>query len=150
MKVSITLGRAEGPSKLNSFDNALLSAGIGDVNLIKVSSILPSSTKIVELPDLEKGSMVNCVLSSIYSENRGEVIHAAIAVAMCEDMGCVVEHSGVGKDPDKIKTEAENMAKYMMDIRGLKIQKTISKVITHEVKEKGSAIAALIYLEGVV
>ncbi len=42
MKVSITSGRAEGPTKLNAFDNALLDAKIGDVNLIKVSSILPS------------------------------------------------------------------------------------------------------------
>ena len=44
MKVAITSGKAEGPSKLNAFDNALLDAGIGDVNLIKVSSILPKNT----------------------------------------------------------------------------------------------------------
>ena len=50
MKVSITSGRAEGPTKLNAFDNALLNAKIGDINLIKVSSILPSGTEVIPVP----------------------------------------------------------------------------------------------------
>jgi len=54
MKVSITSGRSEGPTRLNAFDNALLDAGIGDVNLITVSSILPKDTEIVELLTLRK------------------------------------------------------------------------------------------------
>ena len=52
MKVSITSGKSEGPTKLNAFDNALLDAGIGNVNLIPVSSIIPASAKIVELPPI--------------------------------------------------------------------------------------------------
>ena len=55
MKVSITSGKAEGPTILNAFDNALLDAGIGDVNLIKVSSILPTGAEIVELPNFQLG-----------------------------------------------------------------------------------------------
>ncbi|MEM4196438.1 MAG: pyruvoyl-dependent arginine decarboxylase, partial [Methanothermobacter sp.] len=31
MKVAITSGSSEGPTRLNAFDNALLEAGIGDV-----------------------------------------------------------------------------------------------------------------------
>jgi arginine decarboxylase len=148
MKVSITFGKAEGPTKLNSFDNALLDAGIGDVNLINVSSILPPSTKIIELPDLPKGDMINCVLSHVFSENPGDLITAAIAVAMGDDMGCVVEHNGINQDYKEVKREADNMAKYMMDVRGLKIKKTINRAVTHHVINKGSAVAALVYLEG--
>ena len=55
MKVAITSGRAEGPTKLNAFDNALLDAEIGDVNLIKVSSILPSGTELVPVPKFPAG-----------------------------------------------------------------------------------------------
>ena len=45
MKIAITSGKSEGPSKLNAFDNSLLDAGIGDVNLIKVSSIIPADSE---------------------------------------------------------------------------------------------------------
>lgn len=38
MKIAIVSGKDEGPTRLNAFDNALTAAGIGDVNLIKVSS----------------------------------------------------------------------------------------------------------------
>ena len=40
-----TAGRAEGGTTLNAFDNALLAAGIGNINLIKVSSILPLTSR---------------------------------------------------------------------------------------------------------
>ena len=43
-----TAGRAEGGTTLNAFDNALLAAGIGNINLIKVSSILPPRCRVVD------------------------------------------------------------------------------------------------------
>lgn len=46
MKIAIVCGKDEGPTKLNAFDNALSDAGIGDVNLIKVSSMLSGNTEI--------------------------------------------------------------------------------------------------------
>jgi arginine decarboxylase len=145
MKVSITSGRAEGPTKLNSFDNALLDAGIGDVNLIKVSSIVSGGTKIIELPELDGGSMVNCVLAHAFSDQKGDFITAVIVVAMADSLGCVVEHSAVNKDPQQVKLEAETMARYMMEIRGLKIKEIITELVSHDVVNMGSAVAALIY-----
>ena len=46
MKIAIVSGKDEGPTKLNAFDNAQTDAGIGDVNLIKVSSMLAGDTKV--------------------------------------------------------------------------------------------------------
>lgn len=146
MKVSITSGRAEGPTKLNSFDNALLDAEIGDVNLIKVSSIVSGGTKIVKLPELGGGTMVNCVLAHAFSDQEGDLITAVIAVAMSDNLGCVVEHSAVNKDPEKVKLEAETMVRHMMEIRGLEIKEIIMEKVSHEVVNMGSAVAALIYL----
>ncbi len=147
MKVSITSGRSEGPSRLNAFDNALLGAGIGDVNLITVSSILPKDTEIVELPHIEEGKMVNCVLACAHSNKPGDLITAAVAVATSDDFGCVVEHSGVNQDPEKIKEEAETMVRYMMQVRGLTIREIIIVNESHKVKEEGVALAAVVYLE---
>ena len=146
MKVSITSGKSEGPSRLNAFDNALLDAGIGDVNLIPVSSILPADTKIVELPSIKEGKMVNCVLACTHSDQPGDLISAAIAVATSDDFGCVVEHSGVNQDPEKIKKEAESMVRYMMQVRGLDIREIIIADESHKVKKEAVVVAAVVYL----
>jgi len=147
MNISITTGKSEGPTKLNAFDNALLDAGIGDVNLIKVSSIIPQGTKIVKLPKLTPGSMVNCVLSHVTSDKKGDHITAVIAVAKSDDFGCVVENSGINADPVKIREEAVDMVKYMMDVRSLQINEIIVEETNHTVKNWGSAVAAVVYLE---
>ncbi|MBP2045669.1 pyruvoyl-dependent arginine decarboxylase [Methanobacterium aggregans] len=147
MKVSITSGRAEGPTKLNAFDNALLDAGIGDINLIKVSSILPAGTKVVELPEFPAGEMVNCVLSYASSDNEGDLISAAVALATSDDFGCVVESSGVNRDVEDVKKEAEEMVRYMMDIRGLEIKEILMAHESHRVKKQGAVVASVVYLK---
>ncbi|HCI69580.1 MAG TPA: pyruvoyl-dependent arginine decarboxylase, partial [Balneola sp.] len=40
-------GAAEGNTRLNAFDNALLEAGVGDTNLMRMSSICPPGAKEV-------------------------------------------------------------------------------------------------------
>ena len=44
-------GYAEGPTLLNAFDNALAVAGIGNTNLVKMSSILPPAAQ--EIPPVK-------------------------------------------------------------------------------------------------
>ena len=146
MKIAIVTGHDEGPTKLNAFDNALMNAGIGDVNLIKVSSMLESNTEICELPKLKAGSMVNCVLSEITSDTPGDEIIAVIAVAIGEELGCVVETTGINKNKDDLITEAEEMVRYMMDRRGVEIKELIVKHSTATVKNIASAVASVVYL----
>ena len=43
-------GHAEGATPLNAFDGALLASGIGNTNLIKISSILPPQLPADGLP----------------------------------------------------------------------------------------------------
>jgi len=146
MRVSITSGRAEGPSKLNTFDNALLNAGIGDVNLIKVSSILPKDADIVPISTFTPGDMINCVLAYKFSDVEGDVISAAVAVAVADEFGCVVENTGINRDLDDIKSEAEDMVRYMMDVRGMKINEIIIEGKSHIVKKQGAVVAAVVYM----
>ncbi len=145
MKVSLTKGASEGPTKLNAFDNALLEAKIGNVNLIPVSSMLPPDTQLVEMPELEPGEMTNCVLSHQYSDNPGDEISAVIAFCRAEEMGCVIESTGINKSLDEIKEEAKFMAEYMMEKRDLKIIDYKEIIQTHTVIEKASVVAALVY-----
>lgn len=122
MKIAIVSGKDEGPTKLNAFDNALSNAGIGDVNLIKVSSMLSGNAEVCDLPKLKPGAMVNCVLSSITSDNPGDIITVVVAVAIGEELGCVVETSGTNKNPNDLIGEAEEMVKYMMEKEKLRLR----------------------------
>lgn len=146
MKIAIVSGNSEGPTELNAFDNALYEAEIGDVNLIKVSSMLEANTKVEKLPKLKAGSMVNCVLSSLTSNEKGDELTACVAVAIGDELGCVVETNGINQNPEDIKDEAIDMVKYMMKKRNVAIKELIVEEAHHTVKEIGSAIAAVIYI----
>ncbi|MCL2687944.1 MAG: arginine decarboxylase, pyruvoyl-dependent [Methanobrevibacter sp.] len=146
MKVAIVSGKAEGPTKLNSFDNALLDAGIGDVNLIKVSSMLEKATELNPLPKLKAGAMVNCVLSTISSKSKGDLISSAIAIAIGDNLGCVVENCAVNQSPDELKKEAEEMVKYMMEKRNEKINELVIEEINHIVEDIATVVVSLVYL----
>ena len=145
MKVSLTKGASEGPTKLNAFDNALLDADIGNVNLIPVSSMLPPNTQVIPMPILKPGEMTNCVLSHQYSDNPGDEISAVIAFAQAEEMGCVIETSGINRTLKQLKEEAKFMAEYMIEKRGLEIIDYREVIQTHKVIDKASVVAALIY-----
>lgn len=146
MKIAIVSGKDEGPTKLNAFDNALTDAGIGDVNLIKVSSMLAKNTEITELPKLKAGAMVNCVLSEITSDNPGDEITAVIAVAIGEELGCVVETTGINENPEDLTNEARKMVEYMMEKRGVKTKDLIIEKSTATVEEIASVVASVVYL----
>ena len=146
MKIAIVSGSDEGPTKLNAFDNALTDAGIGDVNLIKVSSMLAGNAEISELPKLKAGAMVNCVLSEVTSDIPGDKITAVIAVAIGTELGCVVETTGKNKEADDLIEEAKMMVEYMMEKRGVEIKDLIVECSTTTVSKTASVVASVVYL----
>lgn len=78
-----TIVSGKGCSKyaLVAFDNALLDAGIGDYNLVKVSSILPAGCQYEKCIDIEKGSIIYAAYSSVIITGKGEM-STAVAVAI--------------------------------------------------------------------
>ena len=146
MKIAIVSGKDEGPTKLNAFDNALSDAGIGDANLIKVSSMLAGNAEVCELGKLKAGAMVNCVLSEVTSDNPGDEITAVVAVAIGNELGCVVETTGTNESEDKLIDEATFMLKYMMEKRGVEIENLIVESSTAKVENIASAVASVVYL----
>ncbi|MBO7719344.1 MAG: arginine decarboxylase, pyruvoyl-dependent [Methanosphaera sp.] len=145
MEISLTKGKSEGPTRLNAFDNALLDADIGNVNLIPVSSMLPPDIKVIKMPELKPGEMTNCVLAHQYSDNPGDKISAVIAYALSDKMGCVVENTGVNKTEKELLEEARFMAEYMIEKRNLELIEYDYVMQTHTVEQKASVVAALIY-----
>lgn len=139
-------GSAEGGSSLNAFDNALLDAGIGDLNLIKVSSIAPPGIEVVNPYRIAPGTLVPVVYTSRISHQAGESIACSIAVGLAKDegSGLVMEYSGTGD-----AQLAENMVRRMVEEgfsrRGRSPARVLVVSAQHRVAKLGAVVAACVF-----
>lgn len=142
--VVLVAGEAEGGSELNAFDNALLGAGIGDLNLVYVSSIVPPKAKVTyDVPHIKKGTLVPVVMAKVVSDKEGERISAAIGVGLGKDFGIIMEHTSRGSDED-IKKVVERKLEEAFRVRNMEMKRFHSICGVHTVEKLGCAIAAAI------
>lgn len=143
-----TAGHAEGSTPLNAFDNALLAAGIGNVNLVKVSSILPPEVAVIGLPKLKPGALIPTAYAAMTSEVPGETIAAAVGYAIPDDPaknGVIMEYHG-----HATRRQAEQAIRAMLEeafrVRGEPIRELRVVVAEHTVERVGCAVAAIALL----
>jgi arginine decarboxylase len=144
-KVAATAGAAEGGTVLNAFDNALLAAGIGNVNLVRVSSIVPPDVDIVDLPHIKPGSIVPTAYAAMTSETPGETIAAAVGYALPEDRtkaGVIMEYHGQ-TDRAGAETAVRGMLAEAFAVRGERVREVRVAAADHRVRRIGCAVAAI-------
>jgi arginine decarboxylase len=142
-KFFVTAGSSEGKNHLNAFDNALIKAKIGNLNLMRVSSILPPGVEYCTEMEIPPGSLVPTAYGYIISDVPGEIISAAVGVGFSRDtFGVIMEFSGkCGKDraEEAIKSMLEEAFKTRgMELAGIKLAST-----EHRVETIGCALAAV-------
>lgn len=144
-KFALVSGASEGSSRLNAFDHALLDAGVGNCNLLKVSSILPPGAKQVKELHIPPGSLVPIAYGSLSLDTPGEIISAAVGVGIAfpENYGVIMEYSGRTS-----KREAEihikKMVKEAFEKRGIPLSQILVRAIEHKVEKIGCAFAAAV------
>jgi arginine decarboxylase len=139
-------GASEGFTPLNAFDGALLSAGIGDTNLVKMSSIVPPRCQLISPVPLPPGSLVPTAYASISSDIPGEIISSAVAVALPKEPhypGLIMEYSGRGTKVD-IEETVRRMALEGMKLRLRETKDLISIAVEHKVQKVGATLAAVV------
>lgn len=142
----LVAGASEGYTRLNAFDGALLQAGIGNTNIVKMSSILPPRCQQIAAVELPPGALVPAAYASITSDVRGEVISAGVAVAIPVDEdqnGLIMEYSGKGGQRE-IEEVVRQMAVEGMLLRGWEIKEIQSIAAEHTVGRVGAALAAVV------
>lgn len=142
----IVKGSSEGDTALNIFDNCLISAGISDVNLVKVSSIVPPGCEKVSWVDLPAGSIVPIAYAFRFSDMRGELISAAIAVAIPEgreEAGLIMEYSAA-TTLDEAKKIVKGMAEKGFINRNRKLKEVYVDGVEHRVQDKGGVFAGVV------
>jgi arginine decarboxylase len=136
-------------SDLNAFDKALIEAGIGEQNLVSVSSVLPIGAKQVPLRFLPMGAVTHCVLAQMRG-GEGEMISAGIAYGHRSDEkgGYVAEghlHGTKKALREVLAWKMEEMSK----LRNIEFKKIFYKIeeISIPMDHYGACVAALVFVE---
>jgi arginine decarboxylase len=144
-KYCLTAASAEGKTELTAFDNALLAAGVGNLNLLRVSSILPPRCELMTRPSIPEGSLLPIAYGSIESSNPGELIAAAVAVGIPADderPGVIMEHSGI-MTADEARVYVTEMVEEAFASRQTALAEVKVAAAEHRVESVGCAFAAV-------
>lgn len=99
--ITITKGTGTGDTKIAAFDAALFEAGIANYNLIRLSSIIPTGSKLeigkFTTPPDEFGHKLYIVYASEIQVEAGKEAWAGVGWTLAEDgsgKGLFTEHEG--------------------------------------------------------
>jgi arginine decarboxylase len=147
-KFFLVSGSSEGFSLLNAFDGALLASGVGDTNLVRMSSILPPGCEEIKPPPvpLPQGALVPVAYASLYSDVPGEIISAAVAIGIPKDMdraGLIMEYSARAEESIVVE-QVRKMVEKGMEMRNRKIKEIMAISATYKVITIGAAFAGVV------
>jgi arginine decarboxylase len=143
----LTSGAGEASTPLNAFDAALLAAGVGDTNLIRMSSILPPCATEISPTALPKGSFVPLAYGEMTCSEPGTIISATVAIGIPEDpqnAGLIMECARQGDPMECEKACREMVREGMETIRGISIREIKSISATLTVRRVGAVFAAVV------
>lgn len=149
--IRITSGIGEGETELAAFDQALWHASIANYNLIRLSSILPPSSKVViEQPSRKSTSFGNrlyCVYADKRESTFGRDAWAGLGWVQSDDgRGLFVEHEGGSQA--EVARLIKNSLNSMMRYRSQKFGKMEYQIVgTSCVDKPVCALVAAIFTE---
>lgn len=102
MKIYVNSAAGNGITTLAAFDNALIKSGIANYNLIRLSSVVPPNTEVIEVADKipalggDWGDRLYCVYAEMRTEIHGEEVWAGVGWVTEPESGkgLFVEHEG--------------------------------------------------------
>lgn len=148
-KFFVTSGKAVSRvSDLNAFDEALLNAGIGEQNLVSVSSVLPIGCIQVKRRDLPMGAITHCVLAQ-QRGGEGEMISAGIAYGFRADgLGGYVAEGHLHGTKSAMKEVLEWKMGEMAKLRGVRFKDIEYKIeeVSIPMDHYGACLAAVVFL----
>jgi arginine decarboxylase len=126
-------------------DAALIEAGIGNLNLLRVSSILPPSAKFGKSLEIPPGSLTPTAYGILTSSQPGQVIAAAIGVGIGnpDSYGVIMEFEGCCTK-EEAEANVRKMVEEGFEKRGLVLREVHVLGVDHRVNVFGSVIAAAV------
>jgi arginine decarboxylase len=121
MKIHVSSAVGQGSTELATFDNALSGLGVGDQNLIHLSSVIPLNATIkreaINFNGTRQGDRVYCVYAEKRTDTKGLSVAAGLGWLTTTEQpnwGLFVEHTGHTEEEVKKQIEASlaSMAGY--------------------------------------
>lgn len=149
MKIYVCSGKAEAGTEMNAFDGALLNAGVGNYNLIYLSSVIPKDAEVAEEKysgdSEEYGNKLYVVLAKGIQKEKGKKAVAGIGWIRKESgEGLFVEYGGESKED--VEEKIVETLKEMKGVRGEEFGEI--NFIIEEIECTGKiacAVAAAVY-----
>lgn len=102
LTIRVSAGTGTGTTRLAAFDAALRSAGVGDFNLIRLSSVIPPRSMVMQVEGTQQlhgvhGDRLYCVYAEAFASTSLEQAWAGVAWSRRNDEsgeGLFVEHAG--------------------------------------------------------
>lgn len=140
-------GVGVGKTRINAFDNALLDAGVGNYNLVRLSSILPiqAADNQVDKVDLPLGSLLPIAYAEITSDEVGVSASAAVAIGIPKDKTkcCVImEYESLGETKQEAVLNVTRMVEDGFREREWVIDQIIVKGISDAPAKRGDKVCA--------
>jgi arginine decarboxylase len=144
-RYSLVAASAEGEHELTAFDKALLKAGVGNVNLLRVSSILPPDAVYEAKLAIPPGSLVPIAYGRLVCAEPGARIAAAVAVGIgtgAGDFGVIMEFAG-HTDRQDAERRVSEMVTEAFQHRGMELAEIKVAAAEHLVVTCGCVFAAV-------
>ena len=145
-KYFLAAGYAEGSTLLNAFDHALIKAGIGNTNLLRMSSILPPAAVRISPVALPFGVLVPTAYADETSDVVGTELAAAVACGVPDDPtlpGVIMEHHLHGSEK-LCREQVMSKVEEAFATRGYRLASVDVVSASGVVQRVGSAVAAVV------
>lgn len=137
MKIHVTGAVGWGSTELSAFDHALNLSGIANYNLIRLSSVIPPSSEIIETEKITNmpgawGDRLYVVYAEMRASNHGDQAWAGVGWVQDESdgKGLFVEHEGGSEE--QVKSDINQTLKGLLKNRGLSNMTIHMKVVGGE------------------
>jgi len=125
-----------------------LASGVGDTNLVKMSSILPPGCVEIKPPPvpMPQGALVPTAYASLCSDVPGEVISAAVAIGIPRDVnraGLIMEYSARAEE-NIVVEKVKKMVEKGMELRSRPIRDIMAISATYKVVAIGAVFAGVV------
>lgn len=154
MELHITSSIGTGPTELSAFDAALNGCGIANYNLLRLSSVIPPNSTVIQhdnaldsvkLPG-NWGDRLYVVMAEQRTEEVGSEVWAGIGWVQdpVTHKGLFVEHEGVSEE--KVRADIAASLEALMVTRGVDFGPIQMKVIGAKCEDKPTcAMVAAVY-----
>jgi arginine decarboxylase len=124
LTIRVSSGTGTGRTTLAAFDAALMAAGVADFNLVRLSSVVPPGSRVLEVAGADQlvgghGDALYCVYAEAHAQLPGHEAWAGVAWSLRDDesgAGLFVEHEGPSHE--QVETDLTHSLEDLSATRG--------------------------------